>query len=525
MHPSDIAPLVCIPTAGSGTRLGKLGSVLNKALLPIGKQAVISRIFEKFPSNSKFIIALGNKSDQVKSYICAAHPNLDVEYCQVDNYNQPGSGPGYSLLCCKEKLQRPFFFVSCDTLWDEEIPLDAEYDWFGVAKVPPSESNQYCNFELNQNTIVKVIDKAHVEGENFRAFTGLCYIKNYNEFWKALEKPSLVKGEHQLSSGIELLIQNHSPHAVDITWYDTGTEAKYKALNEKYEEYDFSKPDETLYIINAKVIKFFADENISNNRVARAKQKPIAFPNITHNAHGFFSYPFIAGRTLYEDCSTKVFDDFLNWLESNLWQRIDADSAKVKTLCTKFYKNKTLERLDAYHKKYNEESETCINSHIVPSTQSLLSKVPWDQLSDGIPVVFHGDLQFDNVLFDRVTNKFTLLDWRQDFAGELQFGDLYYDLAKLNGGLTLNYDYIKKGLFSYSEHDNHIDLDFAQRMLMSDYKKILYQFIESRGLSLPKVKILTAIIFLNMSPLHSNPFDKLLYSLGRLYLHNELQKW
>ena len=43
---------------------------------------------------------------------------------------------------------------------------------------------------------------------------------------------------------------------------------------------------------------------------------------------------------------------------------------------------------------------------------------------------------FVNLLYMK-KNKFTLIDWRQDFAGETEFGDLNYDLAKLLGGIII----------------------------------------------------------------------------------------
>ena len=45
-----------------------------------------------------------------------------------------------------------------------------------------------------------------------------------------------------------------------------------------------------------------------------------------------------------------------------------------------------------------------------------------------MPVNFHGDLHFENIIANK--NKFTLLDWREDFSGLKNYGDLYYDLAK-----------------------------------------------------------------------------------------------
>ena len=75
-----------------------------------------------------------------------------------------------------------------------------------------------------------------------------------------------------------------------------------------------------------------------------------------------------------------------------------------------------------------------INGNIVPPISELLNLVDWDNLSSGIPTRFHGDLHFENILISE-TGNFSLLDWRQDFAGLQEYGDLYYDLAKLLHGM------------------------------------------------------------------------------------------
>ena len=75
--------------------------------------------------------------------------------------------------------------------------------------------------------------------------------------------------------------------------------------------------------------------------------------------------------------------------------------------------------------------------------EKLLNRVKWKDLYDGIPCRIHGDLQFDNIL---ITNdkKFKLIDYRDNFGGKIEYGDKYYDLAKLYGGMILNYSLIKK---------------------------------------------------------------------------------
>ena len=104
--------VVCILTAGVGSRMGPMGQVLNKSLFVFKKKAIISNIIEKFPKkNTKFIIGLGYKGNQVKSFLKIAHPDIDFVFKTIKNYKGKGSGPGLSLYSCKKYLQKPFYFI------------------------------------------------------------------------------------------------------------------------------------------------------------------------------------------------------------------------------------------------------------------------------------------------------------------------------------------------------------------------------------------------------------------------------
>jgi len=516
---------VCILTAGKGTRMGALGLQLNKALHPIDGKAIISHIIEKFPVENEFVIGLGFLGEQVRQYLQMAHANRKFVFVVVDNYEDHGSGPGYSLFCCQEYLQKSFFFVSCDTLWDNELNWSIPDNWIGVSHVAAVESSNYCNVKVIDEHVVEVADKTYVEDPTYQAFVGLCHIKDYYIFWDALANTKLISGEHQISNGIGSLIKKTDVFTQAVEWTDVGDAEKYKKTVNLYENFDFSKQNEALYIVNGKVIKFFVDEKITLCRVKKSKLNPEVFPTITSHSGQFYAYDFQDGATLYQISTPKIFQRFLEWLGQNLWKKHTIDQAIMRSTCLKFYQDKTIERLAMYHKKYASTGVvSCVNGHIIPSTKDLLASVPWEMLTDGVAFFMHGDLQFDNALYDVATDKFTLLDWRQDFAGHVEFGDLYYDFAKLYGGIILNYDYIKLNLLSYSENENEIFFDFAQRYQSSNYLRILSDYISGNGYDLKKVRILVALIYLNMSPLHHYPFDKMLYSLGRGLLHEELLK-
>ncbi len=517
-------PAVLILTAGRGSRLGDYSAHLNKALLPLGKRAIISRIIDRFPEDTRFVIAVGHRSEQVRTYLKMAHPNLNLICVDVDNFDGPGSGPGYSTLCCKDQLQEPFFYVSCDTLWEQEAELPTAYDWLGSARVPSDESAVYCNLELGlENEVVALHDKTRVDGEQYRAFIGLAFIKDYESFWRSLGSDALIGGERQISNGFKALVLNRSARAHELTWLDTGDAKKYREATATYENYDFSKPDEALYISKDRVIKFFANPIFAETRVARARSNSAVFPPVSDAECGFYNYPFINGRSLYEHCSDEVFVKLLTWLPHNLWKPLDVDPAIFSRACHAFYREKTEERLRKYFMKYPEGAALCsVNGTKLQPVPELLASIPWDMVCQGNPSFFHGDFHFDHILFDQTEQRFTLLDWRQDFGGHTTFGDTYYDLAKFCGGLRLNYDYIKQGRFNYSARDNQAELSFDRRKEGDAYERRFHSFIEEQGYNLHHVKLLVPIIFLNMAPLHHYPFDQFLFALGCLTLQAEL---
>ena len=52
-----------------------------------------------------------------------------------------------------------------------------------------------------------------------------------------------------------------------------------------------------------------------------------------------------------------------------------------------------------------------------------------------------------------------MIDWRQDFAGNIQLGDMYYDFAKLSHNLVVNHEIIDRNLFTVDILDENINLN------------------------------------------------------------------
>ena len=107
---------ICILAAGKGTRMGEYGTKINKSLLPVRNKAIISHIIDSFDESDEFVIALGYLGYQIKEYLSMAHPEKKFQYVDVKNFENEGSGPGLSLLQCKDLLNEPFYYMPCDAI-------------------------------------------------------------------------------------------------------------------------------------------------------------------------------------------------------------------------------------------------------------------------------------------------------------------------------------------------------------------------------------------------------------------------
>jgi len=510
---------ICILTAGKGTRMGPVDRNINKALLPIRGKAIISHIIEYFDPDDEFVIGLGYMGQQVRDYLKVAYPDRLFHFINIDKFEGAGSGPGYSLLCCKNFLLDPFYFIPCDMYTDSDFRSVPNGNWIGTKSVDSIQSKDYCNVKIRDGIVVDIKDKEKCSSD-FVAFTGFLYVKDFEIFWKNLEDTTIIQGEHQISNGLKGLMNGPGLFGVEMNWTDLGDIKKYRNEKKKEYDYNFEKTNEFIYFVNDKVIKFFADKKSVTDRVKRSRIKPEIFPKVTGRGEQFFSYPFFKGGTFYGEGNYQLFEILLKWLDDKLWDKQDVEPKKMEELCEKFYKEKTLKRFEMFNSLYpNYNFPKKINGVVVTPLPELLNKIPWKKLYGGIPSFIHGDLQFDNILINQDSEDFMLIDWRQDFANESEFGDVYYDIAKLYGGIILNYDLIKKGLFKISQEESEVILDFAQKNMTKQYLDIFEQFIESKNLELDRVLLLVGLIYINMAPLHHEPFNFLLIALGTQILN------
>ena len=508
-------PAFCIVASGKGTRLKDLTKNINKALLPINNMGVISHIINKIPKEIDIIITIGYKGEILKEYCDAAHSDRNITFINIENYDKKGNGPGESLLQCKKLLQRPFYFSTVDCIITNKLP-QLNFDWIGISKT--DFPNVYSTAKIDKNNNVIDFKNKSENGYN-DAYIGLSGIYDYKNFWKSLENNIGNTGEIVNA----YMDKEYKVSAINLDWFDTGTFDTFKstkAILEKNSTFNFPKDNEYFFEINNKIIKIFIDSNICKNRIIRSEYISEFIPKITYEGNFVYAYEKIEGETLYKWDNFELYKKLINWLP-NFWTLTYINNTlEFKNETKKFYYNKTHNRFSDFIKKF---SKIDINHNIdginCKPLKYYLKNINWDTLYDCIySKTFHGDLQFDNIIYNDdsfIDDNFKLIDWRQSYGDMTKYGDIYYDLAKLYGGMLISYFDIKQNNFSYEKINNNINLKYKTSKNLKLTKDYFEKWVVENNYSLSKIKTITFLIYVSMLPLHDDNFSEFLYYFSK----------
>lgn len=506
---------VLIPSAGVGSRLGKLTQRINKAMIQINGQAVISHIINLYPKETEFIVCLGHKGNLLKQYLEIVHPDKKFNFVEVDNYEGPGSGLGYTLKQAEKRINGPFYFHTNDAIFTKKIPkFDSDTIILSTNNI---DSRDFRTVSINEknSTIKKFYDKTNTKLDNVFTYTGVAYIKNFEKFKYFLENISIEIGE---SDYFIKKIGGDTNYFLASDWIDIGSiNGLNNAKNQLGGFINLSKSSEEIYFINNKVIKFDENSNVIKQKIIRSKMLNRVVPKIINHSDNFFSYNYQSGKLMSDLLSPHTeFRNLLNWCEKNLWKKLNLNEVQLLNFnynSKKFYYEKTYERINLFYEEFGYFDKTIkVNGKSYPKLENILKNLNWDLIFESIPCNFHGDLHFENII--KTKKDFILIDWRSSFGDILEYGDLYYDLGKLLHGLWINHKIIKENHFEISIDDSEVQFDIYQKKSLTECESILRDFSEDMGYSWYKIQIIASLILFNIAPLHHDPYSKLLYFYG-----------
>lgn len=517
---------VVIPSAGIGARVGPYSKFMNKALISVGDKPAISRVIEKFNKKIPIIILIGYKGDMVKEVVSQLYPERKISFIEVNKYQGEGSGLGYSLLKAKKILQCPFIFIPNDTvIGSDKIDLNPNVhgNWAAYYKKTKKDnynSEIFRTIELDEDRskVTSITGKGTL---NKNIYVGISGIKDYKSFWMFMdEKEATIVGE---AYGLNRL---KNIKAVKILqWFDCGSLSSLQIAKEYFLNKEFNileKEDEAIWFIEDKVVKFSVEKSFISDRVKRTQYIPKEFlPKIIESKSYSYKYKKVPGEVISNNFNPSLVSKLLDSCEKNLWSKKQKITKKTVKICCEFYKDKTYERLDKYLKRFEQVDRGIeINGKHALSVKELLDNLNWKSICENpVWANFHGDFHNENIIYSKKDN-FTLLDWRQNFGTKnYEFGDVYYDLSKLNHGFLVSHELVAEGKYSVNEITSEkVSINICQKPNLIECQKTFFDWCKLNGYDEDKINIITALIFVNISGLHESPYSRYLFLLGQSML-------
>jgi choline kinase/thiamine kinase-like enzyme len=501
---------VVIAAAGFGGRMLEVNRDLHKALLPYLNKPILWHLIVGIPQEYRIVILTGHRADQIKNFCAIAFPSRKIVYLDVDDWVSEKSGTGYSLLQARDVLEESFWYIPCDGVFSPNIYSEIyACNVFWAKSIDSSLSHHYKTFRSNVGKITESFHKIQ-NLENVKAFTGVMFIHNTEAFMTELETAQCKEFTDSIRIGE--MVENLP------SWIDLGNPAEFRRHTVAEGDFDFSKSSEYTFECADTIIKWWNSVDVPELKMKKPIARPNLFPREIRSQGEFLIYNRAVGETLYSSVTPDLFDQLLKLLKSQFWE---AETRDISADLVDFYEKKTLSRIEMLNKEVldNELRVAKVNGTPVAYWRDILKEIPWQYLVDkSATTIIHGDLQFDNIIFDKHNHKFTLIDWRPNFGSQTILGDYYYDLAKLLGGIRLNYAKVKKNEFDILLNGNEAILNIPRALNHELLENVLQKFVHSIGLDFRKVELLTPIIYWNMAPLHKEPFKSFLWILGISYL-------
>jgi choline kinase/thiamine kinase-like enzyme len=519
---------VVIPSAGIGSRIGTYTKFMNKALVSIQNRPAITHIIDKFPDANEIIILVGYKGDYVKQVVSAFYPDRNIRFIDVDLYEGPGSSLGYTLSCAREHLQCPFIFTSNDTVLPNDcvnIDPNIHGNWMGYSTSEVGDISQYRTLDVVYDRVGSINPKGILNCPNI--YIGVAGIKDYSKFWDALSDVSAAESGESYAmkflTGIRAVKFN--------SWCDIGNLESLHNTRKRLDDGKFNileKDNEAIWFKDGYAFKFSIDTQFIADRVQRSLTlNDSLYPKICFSTSNMYVYKMASGDVIGKNFNSVTMRHVLNRVWSQMWEpnRTPATPALI-TACYDFYKKKTTQRVKLYLTKYEiiDQPDIINGVRTLPALE-MLERLDWSALCETpMATHFHGDFHNENILVNDQGEP-VLIDWRQNFGPDnLEIGDAYYDFAKFYHGLLVSHAVVHRELYEVRSIDtNEVHISIMRPSELVDGEQAYIEWMIENGIDVQKVRVLTALIFLNIAALHEFPYSKYLFYLGKhllSYYHN-----
>lgn len=370
------------------------------------------------------------------------------------------------------------------------------------------------------------------------AFTGI-FRTNKNLILNAIEK---IGFKDDLMYIVEFLKDKlNFKHTV---WIDVGHEANYHlAKNLLISSRSFNRIK--IFEIKGELIKVSEDNEKLNDEIKFISMLPdelkIYFPRVLEQSTNYvkmeyYGYPTLAEYMLYWDISDVYWEKIFYVLEKILKEFNNYKYSIGYYAYYNFYYKKYEKRIKQFKRqlsRYNFlfNDYLIINDRKYKNLNLLNNKIALQiekLYNEENFCIMHGDLCFNNILYDINSNIIRLIDARGSFGDGCKgiYGDIKYDLAKITHSVIGQYDYIVNNIFKLEINNNAINYFIPKRKNYEFLKALNLNLIKNMGFNWKDIMFIVGLLFVSMTPLHDDNLDRqiVMYAHGVKILNEVLEE-
>lgn len=521
-----------------------VGSVPT-GMIPLKGKPMLEHLAEAYSDyDLERVVAVGASADSIRTYA----ERSEYEWTVIDVAGTSSLG---------ETIYKTLDSLSSDSLSDRSLyinfadtlisPLRLAKEQSIISYQVRDRTYRWTTFEVEDGRIVNPTSKNNRAGRSPQpCFTGQFGLKDADAFYQSLREIPEETGEgldffyRALLSYLEVnAYEVYEPDSwLDVGHLDTYHRAKKRFLNAR-EFNELENRGKNVITKRSNDTETLINEITWYNNIPTELQPylPRIYdysidPDNAFLKMEYIGYPSLSDLQLYGAHRQHIWDDVFHRLLSmnREFQNFTADASApgIEHALEDMYLAKTRRRLnrlsdDERFQPFFDTSTTVINGDVYPSVGTILDKLDDVVAGSGLLSreslsIIHGDLCLPNLLYDPRNEILKLIDPRGRFGEFDIYGDPRYDLAKLRHSVVGHYEHLINDRFEASGdlEAPRIEYDIYTTEVQDERENRFDSMLAAETTAdVETVKLLEALLFLSMVPLHNDSYERQLCMLAQ----------
>jgi hypothetical protein len=500
-------------------------------LVPIMGKIALHRVIESFQNGKlQTYVGIQEGAELVESYL-DFFPDPFIHLVKIDSSESISDTIEIIIQSNPEILNDPILINFADTLVNDFDPSLVGKDFIYYSK--KDETQRWTIFKKTATEQLDILDKTFViDNSSWKAFTGLFGFTNTKKFFETLKKQNKTKKLDAFYNTVKdyfccfSVSMRESEQWIDYGHIDNYYQARRQTINTRY--FNNIKVSD----VEGTITKSSKNKKLLNEikwYLSIPKELRYYIPTIFDYSMDYiepfieielYSYPSLDDCFVYSNFDLDSWDKIFRKIFSiiKIASKYTFNDDFMKEDLRSIYYNKTLDRLNdflnsskfsiyKYKNIYLNGKKLISLFKLMNSLESLIDRFCLYDVNKF--QIIHGDLCFNNILYDRKNGIVKLIDPRGEFGRLHIYGDVYYDIAKISHSVLGLYDFIIFNQYQITENN---ELNYILKFRYSEYHeligKIFIKHVNLNQFDLNRIKFIEALLFLSMIPYHKDYPDK-----------------